>query len=263
MDLNELANDNEVAEVPAEAVTTETAGEETAEPATPAPVVIKAKNPNAEDMASLMETIKASYDFDVDVQSRRYTFKKSTDSDTGIETIREAVEIAVPYPSEIGIATALSEGGLQAQLVREAVNSYVDSQVRALLNDGNEGYKLNAANFPVDQLSWDFISKLPKAQRGTGIAKEIWEAFIKDYVEVMPAAANKELEAIGKQAKIIANKFAMSKTNRPVLEYMIGMLAIYADNSERAEEFVQCQDFLLSKIESFLNFTEEDLLENL
>ena len=226
-------------------------------------VTIAADNPSKEEMEALVAQIKADYDYDVDVVSTRFSFKKNTDKETGIELIREAVELAVPYPSLVGIVNALGEGGLQAELIREACNSYVNDQVRALLNDGEEGRKLNAGNFPIEQLSWEFISKLPKAQRGTGIAKEIWEGFIKDYVEVMPAATGKSLEAIGKQAKVLANKFAQNKTNKQILEYMIGMLGIYANNSPNASDYVKCVEFELSKIDTFLNITEETLLEAL
>ncbi len=266
MELQRPTNDVlevEETETAAETVVTEAAEETATEETQPSVITIAVTNPSAEEMQVLVDTIKANYDFEVDVVSTRFGFKKSTDKETQIETNREAVELAVPYPSKLGIAEALATGGLQAELVQEAVNSMVNEQVRALLNDGEEGRKLNAATFPVDKLSWDFISKLPKPQRGAGIAKEIWEAFIKDYATIMPAASGRSIEKIAAQTKILANKFSQSKTKKAVLEFMLTMLNIYVENSENAADFVDCVTFLLSKIDTFLNYTEEDMLENL
>ena len=61
----------------------------------------------------------------------------------------------------------------------------------------------NAATFPIDKLSWDFISNMPKAQRsGGGIAKEVWEEFGKDYISVMPDVTGKKVEQVTKAAKL-------------------------------------------------------------
>jgi hypothetical protein len=218
-------------------------------------------NPTPEEMKTLTENIKVNYNFKVNVRPTQFNFKKSKDKETGIETVREAVVLAVPYPSVEGIVAILEEGGKGLELLQDAIETVINSQARDLLY---EDYSLTAATFPVDKCSWDFISKIPKAQRrGGGIPKEIWEAFGQDYVEVMPDATGKTVEQITNAAKILVNKLASVKTNEPVLNLLVEQLAVYAGASPNVEEFEECIAFLLNKADTFLNVKDEELLANL
>jgi hypothetical protein len=226
--------------------------------ADPKQVTITAQNPTTEEMAALREAIAISYDFSVDVKPVKFNFKKQTDKDTGVETIREAVELAVPYPSIEGIVAIIEAGGNQLELLFDAMADVVNSQARDIIADDTA---INAANFPVDKLAWKFIADLPKAQRrGGGIPKETWEEFVVDYIKVMPEATGKTKEQVTNMSKILLNKLAQVKTNEPVLNMVVEQLAIYADKSPNVEDYKECLEFLLKKADSFLNVSPEELL---
>jgi len=223
--------------------------------------IIEVQNPTAEEMTGICETINVNYDFSVVTKPVNFNFKKSTDKVTGIETIRNSVQLAMPYPSIEGIVHILEEGGKGLELLQEAVENVVNSAARELLY---EDVTLNAATFPVEKLSWEFIANLPKAQRrGGGIPKETWEGFAQDYVEVMPELTGKTIEQVANAAKILASKLTQVRTNEPVLQLLVAQLALYAENSPNVEEYQECVAFLLQKADTFLNISEEELLANL
>jgi len=240
---------------------TNAAVEETEVAEASGPQVIAAQNPTPEEMEALRAKIKENYNFNVAVKPVTFRFKKSKDSETGIETVREPLELAIPYPNVDGIIAILEGGGKGLELLIDAVESVVTQQARDLISDD---VKLNAANFPVDKLSWEFIANMPKAQRrGGGIPKETWDGFEKDYIEVMQAATDKTVEQVSNAAKILKNKCAQVKTNEPVLELLQGQLAIYAEHTPNLEDYKECVEFLAGKIEQFLNISDEELLANL
>lgn len=230
--------------------------------------IISVQNPTAEEMTAITANIKADYNFHVDVKPVDFNFKKRKDTNTGIETIRETVQLAVPYVSVQGLVAIiegkhLEEGAANKglELLLEAMETVVNNAARDILSDGPESLALTAATFPVDKLSWEFIANLPKAQRkGGGIPKETWDAFVLDYIAVMPIATGKTLEQVGAAAKILQNKFGTCKTNFDVLSLLVEQLAVYADASENAADFEDCLGFLLTKADTLLNVTQEELL---
>lgn len=225
------------------------------------PIVIAVQNPSSEEMHALLADIKVNYDFDVDTKSATFNFKKSKDKDTGIETVRNAVELAIPYPSVQGIVSILEGGGKGLDLLIDAIEGIINGQARDLLYADTT---LNAATFPVDKVSWEHIANLPKAQRrGGGIPKETWEAFAQDYVAVIPTAAGKTVEQAAAAAKLLVGRLAAVKTNEPVLMLLTEQLAIYSEATTNLEEFAEVVDFLVSKAETFMNLSEEELLANL
>ncbi len=257
MNAQDYAAQPEDAETPQE-VPTESAEVETAEPT---PNVISVQNPSTEEMTSICADIKANFDFDVNVKPVKFSFKKTKDKDTGVEIIREAVQLAIPYLSVQGIITVLQDGGKELELLLEAIENVVNAAARELLYDDTT---LNAATFPADKISWKAIANMPKAQRrGGGIPKETWDAFALDYASIMPEAAGKRMDQIEAALKVLMNKFANAKTNTPVLTVMIEQLTIYADASENIEEHSECVAFLLNKAETYLNVSPEELLGNL
>lgn len=225
------------------------------------PTVIPASNPTPEEMVELCSAIKVNHDFKVDVKPVKFNFKKNKDKDTGVETMREPVELALPFPSVEGIIAILEAGDKQLELLVDAIEGVITAQARDIIADDTG---VNAVNFPLDKISWEFIANLPKAQRrGGGIPKETWEDFAKDYIATMPEITGKNVEQIANMAKILQNKLTQVRTNEPVLQLVMEQLSIYADNSTNAEEFAECIAFLLNKADTFLNVSPEDLLANL
>lgn len=216
----------------------------------------------APSIEQIAHRIKANYDFNVNVKPTIFHFKSQVDKDTGTKTKRESLNLAVPYPSVQGIIDILeNEDDKETELLLDAVEAVITQHVRALIT---EDESINAENLPVDKLSWHYIAHMPKPERtGGGIPKETWEAFVSDYIDVMPEATGKTEEQVAMAAKILGNKFASVKTNTPVLELLVGQLAIYAETSEDIETFRPCVDFLINKADGLLNLTEEDLLAGL
>jgi len=225
------------------------------------PVTIPAVNPTADEMVALLESIKVNHDFQVDVKPVKFNFKKQVDKESGIETIRQAVELALPFPSVEGIIAILESGGKQLELLTDAIEGVITAQARDIISDDTG---INASNFPLDKITWEAIANMPKAQRrGGGIPKEVWEGFSQDYVEVMPTVTGKTVEQISNMAKILMNKLTQVRTNDDVLKLVIEQLAVYADNSPNVEEYKECVEFLLNKADLFLNVSPEELLAGL
>lgn len=224
-------------------------------------VVIAVANPTPEEMAALRVAIKESFDFNVNVKEMTFNFKKSIDKETGITTIRNPVDLAIPYPSVEGIIAILEKGGKGLELLVETIELAITQQARNLLY---EDTALKADTFPVDKCSWEFLANIPKAQRrGGGIPKDVWDAFAADYIEVMPEATGKDADQVGRMAKILTNKLVQIRTNEPVLQLVVEQLAVYAGASANVEEYQECLDFLINKADTFLNVKPEDLLANL
>lgn len=254
----------ELQDYASEAVTEEAESSATTE-ATIKTNIIEVENPSTEEMEVITSGIKANYAFDVDVKPINFTFKKSKDKDTGIETVRNAVQLPIPYVSVQGLIDIIEGASVEdgqpnkgLALLMEAAEGIVNTAARNILY---EDTALNAANFPIERISWEAIANLPKAQRrGGGIPKEVWEAFATDYCEVMPNATGKTMDQVAGAAKILQSKFSAVKTNLPVLNLLVEQIAVYADSSENAGDYTDCIEFLLEKADTLLNVSEEELL---
>ena len=200
--------------------------------------------------------IVAAYDKTLDVKEFKFYFRKDE-----LGNKRAAVELKLPVPSVEGIIAILEAGGKPLELLLDTVADVVGSQARNIVD---ENLEISQETFPVDKISWEFISNLEKAaRRGGGIPKETWELFAKDYTEVMPSITGKTVDQIGNAAKILLNKFAAVKTNKPVLKLLKEQLALYVSNSTNAEQFTDCVEFLMDKATTLLGMTDADLLANL
>jgi hypothetical protein len=207
----------------------------------------------------MTETITANFDNKVDMKDVKFSFRTVKDEATGLETKRATIETKIPVPSIEGIIEILEKGGKGLELLQEAVADIVFQRAREILADDEK-----LTEVPLDQLGWEVIANLPQAERkGRGIPKEIWEEFAKDYVAVMPAVTGKTAEQVGNAAKILLNKFAQVKTNKPVISLLKAQLALYLNSSQNAEQFQGCVEFLINKAEALLNADEAALLANL
>lgn len=212
----------------------------------------------AEAKEKLHTEIKANFNNLVDVNETSFHFRKVKDAETGIETKRPTVTIPVPAPSVEGLIAIIEAGGKGLELLIEAARDKVLEQAREYINDTTD---VTSDNFPYSNLAWDFIANLPKAERrGGGIAKELWEDFAADYVEIMPGLTGKSKDKIEVAAKIFVSKFANAKTNKPVLKVLEGQLAIYLENTTKAEQFAPVIEWLSSKLETLIKTDETNLL---
>ncbi len=204
----------------------------------------------------MTETIQANFDNKVDLKDVKFSFRTIKDEATGLESKRATIETKIPVPSVEGIIAILESGGKQLELLQEAVADIVFQRAREILADDEK-----LTEVPLDQLSWEVIANLPQAERkGRGIPKEVWEEFSKDYIAVMPSVTGKTAEQVGNAAKILLNKFAQVKTNKPVVNLLKGQLALYLNSSPNAEQFQGCVEFLINKADTLLQQDEAALL---
>lgn len=121
------------------------------------------------------------------------------------------------------------------------------------------------AKYDAMKLDWAAIATMPKEDRRvSSIAKEVWEAFAADYIAIMPGLTNTTVEATTLATEIYAKKMAPAKTNKKVLEKLQQRLAIYADNSQKAEEFAEILELLNRRCETYLKADQPELVaENL
>ena len=216
---------------------------------------------NAAQLAALHTTIKANFDNKVDVLDTNFHFRKVKDPETKIETKRATVQIPVPAPSVEGVIAIIEAGGKGLDLLLEAVRDKVLEQAREYIN---ETETVTADNFPYANLSWEAIANLPKAERrGGGIAKELWDDFAKDYIEIMPALTGKPKESVELAAKVFVSKFANAKTNKPVLKLLEQQLSIYTNATTQGEQLVPVLEWLSNKLDTLIKTDETNLLNSL
>jgi|SRR6188768_298915 len=208
----------------------------------------------------------------------RFGFRTMTDPETEVKTKRQEVNVKLPVRKFEGIrqiladyATAYknaednpeSEEAKQAltaatksyDLLVGAVQGVYESAIKDYLGDNPN---VTTENFPYAQFTWDAIANQPESERkGRGIAKEIWEDFLKSYINVMPGATGKDKKVVEKQAAILGQKLNPLKNHEDkekILPKFKENLTVYMNVAgEDAETFAACVKFLSEKVDSLLS----------
>lgn len=213
--------------------------------------------------AAQTNVIVANHNPLVELKETTFNFRKSKDEETGIESKRASVTVKIQVPSVEGIVAILQKGGKELELLQTAVASQLEDYVKSLLSDDGT---LTTENFPADSITWEALANLPDTdRRGRGIPKEMWEDFIKSYIETMPAIIGKSVDVVKKQASILAAKFQPLRTHEKkneLLPKFIEMLTLYVANAQDAEQFGACIEFLLKKADQFMNADTSANLED-
>lgn len=209
--------------------------------------------------------INANHNPLVDMKEFTFGFRKTTDAETGVTSKRDSVVTKLAIPSVEGLVAILNNGGKGLDLLLSAAENVITDYAKSLLADDP---KITSETFPVDSVLWDTIANLPDTdRRGRGIPKEVWEDFIKSYIEIMPQVTGKSVDVIKKQASILAQKFQPLKNHEKkadLLPKFVEMLSLYVNGAPDAEQFQAPIEFLMKKAEQFLNEDQQtDLAENL
>jgi hypothetical protein len=219
----------------------------------------------------------------------RFGFRTIEDKESGVKTKRPEVNAKVPVLNFDGVAQILTDYATAANtvstnpqdedakktlelikpsydLLMSAVQGVYESAIKDFLGD-NE--KVTTQDFPYAQFTWEAIANQPESERrGRGIAKEIWEDFLKSYISVMPGAMGKDKKVIEKQATILGQKLNPLKNHEDkekILPKFKDALTVYMNVAgEDAETYAACVDFLNKKIDSLLTSDKQaDLAANL
>lgn len=116
------------------------------------------------------------------------------------------------------------------------------------------------------KLDITYIANIPPAERrGGGISKETWEAFYKNYTEIMPEVTAKKKDQVENAAKLLVARLQPVKTQKKILDFLKGQLGLWFTSTpvEAQEEFAEVYEFLTGKIEEFMQRDEAELLANL
>jgi hypothetical protein len=197
------------------------------------------------------QTIVANVDPLVETKEFRFRFKKDK-----LGNQRQAVELKLPVPNAQGVIHILETGGKDLELLLEVIADTIRSQAAGIVSDDE---KISQESFPLDKITWTAIANQPRAER-TKIADELWEAFGKDYIEIMPSITNKSVDAVTNAVGVYLKKFAIVKTNKPILKKLQEQLALYVEHTKNGEQFQEILDLLTSKLDAYLKADDVELL---
>ena len=197
--------------------------------------------------------IAPSFDNTVDMTKVTLRFRKDALGNT-----RPPVDVIVPRPSVEGIAAILNnanteEGKKELELLLDAVLAAQQGVLRSMANEMIEaGQPVKAESFDTTKLLWSAIAAMPAKERaGSAISKEDWEAFVADYVEVMPTATGKSKEKVALAASLFAKKLLPVKTNLETLAILSQQLDIWYEASKNQEQFAEVYSFLRDRLDTY------------
>jgi hypothetical protein len=200
-----------------------------------------------------MTEVTANFDKNVDVKDFSFHFKKDK-----LGNKRPSVELKLPVPSVEGIVAILEKGGKELELLQDAIYDVIRSQAAAIVSDDE---KASQTTFDVSKILWTTIANMPKAdRRSSAIDAAVWEAFAKDYIEVMPGVTGKSAEAVTNATVVYLKKFSIVKTNKDVISKLKDQLGLYLEHSKNADQFAEILDLLVSKADSYLSANDVELL---
>lgn len=172
---------------------------------------------------------------------------------------RENFVAELNYLTLEGIMMILADespaGDKMRDLLLDSVNATIFAQAKEFV-DSDEGQNVTGTgDMPHDKLTWEAIALMPKESRAsTAIPKELWDAFVLDYVSVMPAAVGVTTEQAKAAAATFKAKFVQVKTNKDALGKLLMRLDQWQQASANSDEFSAIYDVLKAKGTDFLNF---------
>lgn len=194
----------------------------------------------------------------------KFSFKKQKIQDElGQEVKRPMVSLQIPVPTFDGLITALSTDDKVKQFVLDLVESAIIDQARQQVSDEEKPVN-RQEELDVSKLDLTFVANIPKAERtGGGIAKEVWEEFESNYIEVMVANTEKGVDRVSKAAKLLVAKFTPVRTDKTVVKFLREQLAFWYSKTPAQEEFADVFKFLDEKAGTLLNRDSAELLQSL
>jgi len=183
---------------------------------------------------------------------QRFAFRFKKDK---LGNKRAPVELTLPVPTIAGIVDILKAGGKELELLNDAIYGVIKSVASEIVA---ENANISQETFPVAKVIWTTIANMPKAELTT-IPQEQWDSFAQDYLSVMPGLTGKTAEQVGLATQIYLKKFAMVKTNKPILGKLKEQLALYME-TPNAENYSDIMELLLRRVDAYLNAEEMVIL---
>lgn len=180
----------------------------------------------------------------VNMSEQMFHFKKekvrdpSTGAVIGEGEKLPSVKLALPIPTRKKLAEILlsedPKDSKAAELILSGVNDIVYSQARLQINDfrsndANKGKPITASILNYDKLDWDFIANLPKAERGSSVpSDEDMQEFYDMYLEIMPAALQKDPAKIQNHIVLFKDGFKKQRAQKSFLQVFKDALSVFA-----------------------------------
>lgn len=194
------------------------------------------------------EPVAVNFDKMHNEDTFKFRFKKDK---VGVQ--RPSFEIKGFVPSEEGIAAILLAGGKQLTLLKDAIYDVVRSAIGADVADDERFGQATYDAVWQKKYTWQAIAEIDRAdRRANAIAPEVWQAFVADYVEVMPAVTNKSAEACTNATIVYLKKFSLVRTDKSTIGKLKQQLALYMEHSPKAEEFTEILELLVRKADMYL-----------
>jgi len=229
-----------------------------------------------ETTAQTGQVIQANFDNTVETKEMAFRFKKDK-----LGNQRQAITLQAQIPSVEGIVAILETGGNGLKLLQEAIFDVIRATVagdiaedatfnqttydnsRIVLKSKDEDG--NDVETELFKYSWEAIANMPREdRRANAIPAEVWEAFSKDYLEIMPSVTGKTQEQVGNAITVYVKKFSMVKTNKPVLESLKIQLGLFMEHCKNVEDYADILELLLRKVDDYLKADDvEKLISNL
>lgn len=201
------------------------------------------------------QTINPNFDKKVDFDTFKFRFRKDK-----LGNQRPNIEFKGPVPSVEGFVDILEKGGKGLEFLKEVAYNAVRDAMLAYIADNESA---TADNIPLEKFTWEAIANQPREdRRASQFTEADWEAFAKDYIEVMPAATNKTVENVTNATVVYLKKFSIVKTNKEVLSKLKDQLGLYLEHSKNAEQHAEIVEFLLKKADTYLKSDDVELLVN-
>lgn len=206
----------------------------------------------------------------VDTKAVKFSFRKAKDAegkDLGEKSKRPTLEIHIPMLTKAGLIAALEAGDKSSELALECANDAIINRARGLIQgliendifDKEAGVwktQLTPDMINLEDLSFFKIAMLPKSERGSGIDKDSWAAFVANYISVMqtpeaisafPDKKPRDMEILKTHGIILGGKFNAVRSRKDVIKQMLGFLDIWLTCTKEAEEHQACYEYLVQK----------------
>jgi len=183
---------------------------------------------------------------------------------------RGAFKLDIPVPTLAGILAGMQDPKISSFVmdsVRDQIFNVLKNQVGSLIPDDNftaMSFVLEASMIDVSKLTIEAIANMPKSERGSGITKEMLEAFGADFKVIM-LADNAPLTASGKRRSsdtvdqlvaILVGRVNSIRARQDLLTQLDGLLDIWLVNSENGDDFQTVYEYLKTRVTSFLKVDE-------
>lgn len=198
-----------------------------------------------------------------------FHFKSVTNPETKEKIpARPKITLAIPHVTFNGLIEKLKDEVPENPVIQNYVMRLIrdDAIAAARIQVGDDDKPVNSQDeLDLSKLTLDYLANQPESERrGGGIAKEVWEAFEKNYVAVK-VAMGKELDKASNAAKIFVKKLQPVRTQKQILNFLKGELDTWyqGTDKEAQEEFSGVYEFLVTKVDTFMKIDDAALLANL